>query len=73
MFGSVPLLKYLVLKYLKFFQECGARFHNCKSSEHLMICPKYEVPDEYEWMFRGMSSGRDRSVRLYCFGPAGFS
>lgn len=35
--------------------ECGAIFHACKSSEHHIICPKYEEADAYDWMYKGMS------------------
>ncbi len=44
-----------------FFKECGAKYHNCKSSEHLFVCPNYDmVPDDYSCMFRGMNSGQER-------------
>ena len=38
--------------------ECGVSYHSCKASEHSLICPKYEEPDEYEWMTRGMNNVR---------------
>ena len=36
--------------------KCGAFFHSCKSSEHKLICPKYEEEDEFEWMLRGVTN-----------------
>ena len=36
--------------------KCGASFHSCKSSEHKLICPKYEDEDEFGWMMRGVTN-----------------
>ena len=36
--------------------KCGAFFHSCKSSEHNIICPKFEEEDEFEWMLRGVTN-----------------
>ena len=33
---------------------CGQFLHHCKMFEHQMICPEYEEPDEYAWMYRGV-------------------
>ena len=33
---------------------CGAKYHACKAPEHNIICPKFEEPDEYDWMYRGV-------------------
>lgn len=35
--------------------NCGAKYHSCKSSEHLLICPTYEEPDEFDWILRGVT------------------
>jgi hypothetical protein len=35
--------------------NCGAKYHTCKSSEHLIICPTYEEPDEFDWILRGVT------------------
>jgi len=31
---------------------CGARYHNCKSTEHKMICSHYEEEGEFDWICR---------------------
>ena len=36
--------------------NCGAKYHACKSTEHLMICRTYEEPDEFDWIIRGVSN-----------------
>ena len=35
---------------------CGQYLHHCKMFEHQMVCPEYEEPDEYAWMYRGVES-----------------
>ena len=50
--------------------DCGSLFHGCKSSEHSIICPKYEVPDEYDWMYRGVSNARTKKKAVPSFDRA---
>ena len=50
---------------------CGAILHVCKSSEHYLICPKYEESDIFEWMYNGMSlsdrkSGKAKEILQAC-------
>ena len=50
---------------------CGAIFHVCKSSEHHIICQKYEESDMFEWMYNGMSlndrkSGKAKEILQAC-------
>ena len=40
--------------------ECGAVYHACKASEHLIVCPLYVEPDEFDWMYKGMASRANR-------------
>ena len=35
---------------------CGANYHSCKSTEHLLICAAYEEPGEFDWISRGVSN-----------------
>ena len=39
---------------------CGARYHACKTSEHLIICPIGQVEDEYNKMYQGVSGEQRR-------------
>lgn len=36
--------------------KCGAVLHACKASEHMIICPAYAEPDEFDWMLRGVTN-----------------
>ena len=40
---------------------CGAKYHACKSSEHYMICARYEETDDFEWMLQGSKSMQSSS------------
>ena len=39
---------------------CGARYHACKTSEHLIICLVGEVEDDYSKMYQGVSGEQRR-------------
>lgn len=40
---------------------CGARYHVCKTSEHLLICTIGDVENEYNKMYQGVSGEQRRS------------
>lgn len=40
---------------------CGARYHICKTSEHLIICCTGKVEDDYSKMYQGVSGEQRRS------------
>ena len=40
--------------------ECGARYHACKTSEHLIICPFGTIADDYNKMYQGVSGEQRR-------------
>ena len=33
----------------------------CKAGEHFMICPNYVEPDEFAWMYRGVTGEKNTS------------
>ena len=39
---------------------CGARYHACKTSEHLIICPIGTIEDDYNKMYQGVSGEQRR-------------
>lgn len=41
--------------------RCGSRLHSCKLFEHQMICPLYQEPDDFAWMYRGMEAAAARA------------
>ena len=40
---------------------CGARYHVCKTSEHLIICSVGKIEDDYSKMYQGVSGEQRRS------------
>ena len=40
---------------------CGAKYHACKSSEHNIICGRYEETDDFEWMLQGSKAMQSSS------------
>ena len=43
---------------------CGAKYHSCKLTEHLLICLAYEEPGEFDWIARGVSSDQFRNSQI---------
>ena len=60
---SAPGIEACWLTNCKF--ECGAIFHACKSSEHHIICPKYEETDAFNKMYKEMIQGSKRTEDVF--------